>query len=222
LGFDDEVGVGVGFGFGVLVGDGLLVGLGEVAFFVEVLGVGVGFFVAVLAEGVGSDDFDGDAVDDVVGEAEALGLALVDLLGLALVDLLGLALVLVLVGVGFAVLLGLALELADLLGVAPALADAVRPWFDTITAVSEAARVAFFGTDPQAALTIGPATEFVARASPDMLAARKANPVRAPITTGLASCALNPRTSLQCVFWPERAFDLTLCTANLKVTSNPN
>jgi hypothetical protein len=212
LGFDDEVGVGVGFG--VLLGDGLLVGVGEVAFFVEVLGVGVGFFVDVLAEGVGSDDFDGDAVDDVVGEAEALGLALVDLLGLALV--------LALVGVGFAVLLGLALELADLPGVTLALGDAVRPRFDTITAVSEAARVAFFGTDPQAALTIGPAAEFVASASPDMLAARKANPVRAPITTGLASCALNPRTSLQCVFWPERAFDLTLCTANLKVTSNPN
>ena len=193
LGFVDALGVGVG----VLLGDGLVVGVG--------VGVGeVGFFVDVLADGVGSDDSEGDALVDVLGEAEVLGLALVDLLGLALV--------LVLVGVGDL--------LPDLLGVALALAE-VRPWVDTMSELSEAARVEFFGTDPQAALTIGPAAEFVASASPDMQAVRNANPVRAPITTGLASCALNPRTSLRCFFWPERAFALTLCTANLKVTSNP-
>lgn len=192
---------GVGVGVGVLLGDGLVVGL--------VVGVGeVGFFVDVLADGVGSDDLEGDALVDVLGEAEVVA----DALGLALVDLPGLALVLVLVGVGDL--------LRDLLDVGLALADAVRPWVDTIRALSEAARVEFFGTDPQAALTIGPAAAFVASASPDMLAVKKANPVRTPITTGLASCALNPRTSLQCFFWPERAFALTLCTANLKVTSN--
>jgi hypothetical protein len=177
LGF--VVGVGVGVGVGVLLGDGLVVGVGVVAFLVD-----------VLAVGVGSEDLDGDALVDALGEADALA----DALGL---------------------------ELADLLGAGLALADVVRPWLDTIRAVSEAARFEFFGTDPQAALTMGPAAEFVARASPDMQAVRKANPVRAPITTGLASCALNPRTSLQCFFWPERAFALTLCTANLKVTSNP-
>jgi hypothetical protein len=197
LGFGDALGVGVG----VLLGDGLVVGVG--------VGVGeVGFFVDVLADGVGSDDLEGDALVDVLGEAEVLAEAL----GLALVDLLGLAVVLVLVGVGDL--------LPDLLGVALALAE-VRPCVDTMSALSEAARVEFFGTDPQAALTIGPAAEFVASASPDMQAVRNANPVRAPITTGLASCALNPRTSLRCFFWPERAFALTLCTANLKVTSNP-
>ncbi len=50
----------------------------------------------------------------------------------------------------------------------------------------------FLGTDEQDedASTIGWVTEFVARASPDMVAVKKANPVRAPITTGFASCAL--------------------------------
>jgi hypothetical protein len=189
LGFAEDVGVGVGFGFGVLLGDGL----GE-DFFVDELGVGVGFFVDVLSVGVGSDDLDGDALDDAEGEAELLAEAL-----------------------------GLALELADLLGRALELADLVGAGdlAGTIKAVSDAARVEFFGTDPQAALTIGPAAELVARASPDMVAIKKANPLRAPITTGFASCGLKPRTSLQCFFWPERAFALTLCTANLKVTSNP-
>jgi hypothetical protein len=87
-----------------LVGDGLVVGVGE-----------VGFFVDVLAEGVGSDDLDGDALVDVLGEAEALA----DALGLALADLLGLPVVLVLVGVGDL--------LPDLLAVGLALADVVRP-----------------------------------------------------------------------------------------------
>jgi hypothetical protein len=51
-------------------------------------------------------------------------------------------------------------------------------------------RTEFLGTDEQAVLTIGWLTLAVANASPDMLAVKNANPVRAPITTGFASCAL--------------------------------
>jgi hypothetical protein len=74
FGFGEELGVGDGFGFEVLLGDGLAVGLGlEVAFFVDVLGEGVGL-------GDELDDVPDDVLADVLGEGEVL----VDLAGVAL------------------------------------------------------------------------------------------------------------------------------------------
>ncbi len=62
MGFGDDVELGVGDGFGVLDGDALAVGLGlEVAFFVDVLG-----------EGVGLADEPDDALGVVLGEADVL------------------------------------------------------------------------------------------------------------------------------------------------------
>jgi hypothetical protein len=140
----------------------------------EELGVGVGFAVFV-GEGLGL----GLEVDffELLGVGVGVGDVLVD----ALPDVLG-------EGEALVDLLGSELELAEALGLE--LEDAARLCPATIWSVSDAMRTEFLGTDEQAALTIGCVTELVARASPDMLAAKKANPVRAPITTGFASCAL--------------------------------
>jgi hypothetical protein len=81
------------------------------------------------------------------------------------------------------------LPAVDLLGVGLVVPD-TRPCADNVRSVSDAVSTEFLGTDAQAVLAVDWATVFVARASPDMLAVKKANPVRAPITTGFASCAL--------------------------------
>jgi hypothetical protein len=136
--------------------------------FVEELGVGVGLGVLLgvgLAVGLGL--LVGFFVDEL-GDGVALADALVEALG---------------EGEVLADLLGSALELGELVGLELELAG-------TICSVSDAMSTEFLGTDEQTVLTIGWVTSLVARASPDMQAVKKANPVRAPITTGFASCAL--------------------------------
>ncbi len=139
----------------------------------DAVGVGVGFAVFVgdgLVVGLGLEVV---FLVDVVG----VGLGLGDVLD----DVPPVAVLVEALGDGEA--------LAELLGDVDVLADAPLP-AGTVRSVSAAMTAEFLGTDEQTVLTIGCVAEFVARASPDMLAVKKANPVRAPITTGFASCAL--------------------------------
>lgn len=153
----------MGVGVGVFVGDGLVVGLG--------LDVGV-FDVLVVGVGLGDvlDEVPVDPLVDTLGEVAVLADLLADVEAVA--DS-----------------LGDLLPATDLLGVGLAVADA-RLCADSVRSVSDAVSTEFLGTDAQAVLAVDWATVFVARASPDMLAVKKANPVRAPTTTGFASCAL--------------------------------
>jgi hypothetical protein len=138
LGVGDVLGVGVGVGLGEWEPDGLGVGVGVVFLDEDGRGVGSAVFVGF---GVGvAEDLSGLGVTDFDGE----GVALTDFTG-SVGDLLGLELVVVLLGLGRAVLLG----------VAPGFAGPDVPgWCGTRLAVSEATTVESSGTEAQAALLI--------------------------------------------------------------------
>jgi hypothetical protein len=99
------------------------------------------------------------------------------------------------------------------------------PWAlpESCRLVNDAANSAFLGTVEQADFTIGWLVADAAFAGVNRAEVRKANPLRAPTTADLRSCALTPRTSFQSVGGSDcaRPTTLTLCMARPEAPTCP-